>query len=645
MCDRNSVYRNLQTPTTTLRRSPRFVEQVQPDTFFEPKTPKIERSRSRGSYSDVDPFQKGSLNKCLEQRKGEGLEREKDAYLKPKHFTISSVKQQKLKNRENTGTHCLRRSTRFSGVCNVKGNGYEEYKKDDFSKLGIQRRVEEDEVSEKENHFRSKISKKLRSAEQGISRGLDGISKNSHRSRCSSSGFPGDSKYFNNKDTNRDDLLNKTERVFDFPRKFDVGISRPVTRGFVSRNKEVIGGSSITFSGEVEVVEDAQKRLDEQKIKAGANSSEQCLYKVEKRVTRSSTCRTERRDNIQNCGDCKGEKRKPIKNVSFECPEKVSSEQYMTGQKCRSNSSTEGTDRKRVANEVEKEFIGTKRKRDDEAHRIVQGWTREQELALQRAYLEAKPTPRFWKKVSKMVPGKSAQDCFDKIHSDHLTPPRPKPRTRARSTNSSSLSLSASKLLTSPEPKQRKRQRKTFLSRKAVRGLLQRQCKRNQDDEADLFSVLEPTVDPSIRVIPNGTLFSTPECYKNTPRHLERSSSAQRKQLPSRLNASGGATLTSPPVLKQVKNKALHEKYIDQLHAREVKRKAASLRATKCILEKNDAKPNDGQSSQVLKAAKDALIVDAREIIRQFQHQRNCMENDDDDDDDVFDEDDIEDGL
>lgn len=248
------------------------------------------------------------------------------------------------------------------------------------------------------------------------------------------------------------------------------------------------------------------------------------------------------------------------------------------------------------------------------------------------------------------MPGKSAQDCFDKIHSDHLTPPRPKPRKRARTTNSSSVSLSASKLLTSPEPKERKRQKKTFLSRKAVRGLLQRQCKKDQDDEADLFSILEPSVDPSIRVIPDGTLFSTPKCYKKTPRRLERLSSAQRKHLPSHLDASGGAALTSPPVLKQVKNKALHEKYIDQLHARELKRKAASLRATKCILKKKDAKPNDVQSSEVVKAAKDALIADAREIIRQFQHQRNCIENDGDDDDDNdasedLDEDDIEDAL
>lgn len=403
MCERNSINRNLRTPTTSLRRSPRFVQQVQPVTYFDPKTPKLERSRRRGSYSDIDPFQKDSLKKSFEQRKGEGLDKEKDAYKKPKHFTTGGVKQKKLKNGENTDTLCLRRSPRFFGACNVKGSGYEEYKKNDFRKPRTQRRIEEDEVSEKVTHFRSKSSKKLRPRERGISRGLDGVSKNSHCSRRSSSSFPGDSRDFSYENSKRDDLLSKTERVFDFPRKSDVGKSRPVTRGFVSRNKEVTSGI-IPFSGEVVVVEDVQKRLDVQKIKAGANSSEQCLYKVEKRVTRSSTCRTELRDNIPNCGDCKGEK-KPNKNVSFECVEKVSSEQCMNGQKCSSSLSAEGKERKRAANEGEEELIGTRRKRDDG---IVQGWTREQELALQRAYLEAKPTPQFWKKVSKMVKKNSA---------------------------------------------------------------------------------------------------------------------------------------------------------------------------------------------------------------------------------------------
>ena len=52
-----------------------------------------------------------------------------------------------------------------------------------------------------------------------------------------------------------------------------------------------------------------------------------------------------------------------------------------------------------------RKVIGVKRKRNhvDKGHRIVEGWTKDQELALQRAFLVAKPTPHFWKKVAKLV--------------------------------------------------------------------------------------------------------------------------------------------------------------------------------------------------------------------------------------------------
>lgn len=44
-----------------------------------------------------------------------------------------------------------------------------------------------------------------------------------------------------------------------------------------------------------------------------------------------------------------------------------------------------------------------KRKRDEVSNGRSLGWTNEQELALQSAYFIAKPTPHFWKKVSKLV--------------------------------------------------------------------------------------------------------------------------------------------------------------------------------------------------------------------------------------------------
>jgi len=44
---------------------------------------------------------------------------------------------------------------------------------------------------------------------------------------------------------------------------------------------------------------------------------------------------------------------------------------------------------------------GEKRKRNGDE--IGKGWTKEQDLSLQRAYLTAKPSPHFWKNVSKLV--------------------------------------------------------------------------------------------------------------------------------------------------------------------------------------------------------------------------------------------------
>jgi len=55
-------------------------------------------------------------------------------------------------------------------------------------------------------------------------------------------------------------------------------------------------------------------------------------------------------------------------------------------------------------NEQEINNNNRKRKRTDEANkRAVHEWTKEQEMVLQRAYFTTKPTPHFWKKVSRLV--------------------------------------------------------------------------------------------------------------------------------------------------------------------------------------------------------------------------------------------------
>ncbi|KAL8117863.1 uncharacterized protein LOC141723404 [Apium graveolens] len=295
---------------------------------------------------------------------------------------------------------------------------------------------------------------------------------------------------------------------------------------------------------------------------------------------------------------------------------------------------------------VEKQkSIGVKRKRNQvedgcENQGTASGWTKEQNEALQKAYYAANPTPHFWKKVAKMVPGKSAQDCFNRIHADHLTPRQAQPRSRARLPKSSPLAYSASKLLDSIRPKNKRTgytKRKSHLVKKTTRQLLQKQCQVNRDQNADIFSLLEPEASPSFNALRQGVNYSTPKQgdSKLLRRCQEPSSSARRMQC-SRFNSLNGTSLESPPVLKPIKNKAAHEKYIDQLHAREAKRKAAAAKVAKSSLKLLDGKECRVQKNAV-ESAKNALLLDARDAIKEFQHvQANDLSSFPDDDDDVL---------
>ncbi|KAJ6373450.1 hypothetical protein OIU76_027732 [Salix suchowensis] len=289
-----------------------------------------------------------------------------------------------------------------------------------------------------------------------------------------------------------------------------------------------------------------------------------------------------------------------------------------------------------------------RRKRAEEAtNRDVEGWTKDQEMALQRAFFTAKPTPNFWKKVSKLIPGKSAQDCFDKVNSDLMTLPQTLPRSRAKRVNSSPLecfSTSVSKLLNASGPKSKRLscKQKSHLARKNVRELLQKQSQVNRDYEVDLFSVLEPHQNSSMQDSKLAVEISTPEHSKEMLGFLhklhERSSGLKK---PLKRLSSCGIDIASPPVLKQVKNKALHEKYIDHLHCREAKRKAAYARAEKSVAGKENRGEIKVKKIDVVRAAKNALVSDVRDAIYQLQDvQTNASNSSDFHDDGVGSDDD-----
>ena len=182
------------------------------------------------------------------------------------------------------------------------------------------------------------------------------------------------------------------------------------------------------------------------------------------------------------------------------------------------------------------------------------------------------------------------------------------------------------------------KQKSHLVQKKTVRHLLRKHYHVDQGDEADLFSILEPNTSPSMHALPN-VMLSTPKNLLEKQGFFlkcnERSSSGPKKHH-SKLGNSCSGALISPPVLKQIKNRVFHEKYIDQLHSREAKRRAESARAEKVL-----GKENRG-SIQILKidkvrVAKNALVSDARYVINQLQHLQttsvdNSLDMDDDDD-------------
>lgn len=221
------------------------------------------------------------------------------------------------------------------------------------------------------------------------------------------------------------------------------------------------------------------------------------------------------------------------------------------------------------------------------------------------------------------VPGKSPQECFDKIHGSHLTPPQPRLRSKPRVSNLQNPPFSASKLINSSSPKTKKprfRKQKIHVVQRTVRHMLQNQYKEEQDSEADLFSVLEPTFSPSLNC---HLMLTTPDRNPDevNKRFQERSSTAHKKSV-SRFSSSYEKTLVSPAVLKQVKNKVLHEKYIDQLNCREANRKAAFAKAEKVNKRKVTKQDNSVERKDAIKAAKNALVFGARDAINEFRYQQ-----------------------
>ncbi|KAJ0980694.1 hypothetical protein J5N97_008949 [Dioscorea zingiberensis] len=255
----------------------------------------------------------------------------------------------------------------------------------------------------------------------------------------------------------------------------------------------------------------------------------------------------------------------------------------------------------------------------------LEGWTKEQELELQRAYLSARPSPHFWKKVAKMVPGKSAQECFDRIHADLVTPPQPQPvsrTTKLAATPIADFTLSSSIAsfgCSKTNSKNLRGKQKVLAAQKTVRHLLRKHQLIDQSKAADLFSVLETSPTALTMDFPEIKTPATPPSVPTPIGFLKRCSErsvSTHKSKHSRFRPPEQANYASPEVLKPIKNILLHEKYINQLHCREARRQTLAKTSS---MPGRDSKNIISLKTDV-KAARTALMSEAKDAITQFQH-------------------------
>ena len=160
----------------------------------------------------------------------------------------------------------------------------------------------------------------------------------------------------------------------------------------------------------------------------------------------------------------------------------------------------------------------------------------------------------------------------------------------------------------------------------------------DQTQEVDHFSVLGTSRTPLAVELPVASSPISPDCLSSPPGFLHKcsggSSSAHKKML-SRFKPLAQANQPSPEVLKRIKNMALHEKYIDQLHNRDARRKYVASSSAADRVSKNEGEKQTG----ALKAAKTALMSEAKEFISHFQHLRANPHGKTDTDDEVEEED------
>ncbi|CAN6458831.1 unnamed protein product [Victoria cruziana] len=216
------------------------------------------------------------------------------------------------------------------------------------------------------------------------------------------------------------------------------------------------------------------------------------------------------------------------------------------------------------------------------------GWSQDQEKALERAYLVTKPSPHFWREIAKLVPGKSAKECFDRIHSIIPTPPTQQPRSRTKSKLSplGPFSLTGSVPFEQFGLKGRiSGKRKSLLARRAVRHILRKHVLADQGCVPDLGLEGSCSRDQGPSEMRKLTVQNNKLKSPCLEMDGESEQSGSRNKMRNIVTPLQQQALVSPEILKKVKNLDLHEKYIDRLHIRE------QTRGRKAAIKRTDPVP------------------------------------------------------
>jgi hypothetical protein len=216
-----------------------------------------------------------------------------------------------------------------------------------------------------------KDSKKTSKSDIGT-RNVANLCSGSRRSPRLNNGVEGSrslrrSPRFSNQQKFVDECTDYAEKVSEKTRKSDIGLSS----GGLSFGSSKSPSSNCSIEG-VEGLRRSQRVSNQRNV-------------VDKHVEKSGSAKSSDKVDLTDVGKAEyivGKRERQTKGSS------IGPEAFMV----------KGEERKAKEIGVEK-----KRKRDEEDSGLGKGWTKEQELALQRAYFAAKPTPHFWKKVSKLV--------------------------------------------------------------------------------------------------------------------------------------------------------------------------------------------------------------------------------------------------